>query len=160
MNSTMILHQAFFGGVAAAGFGILFNYPHRLLVLCFTSGALALAARTVGQELGQSLPEATFFAALLVALLDRCWWQQEQHLRRSVLAVVGCIPMVPGALAARGLQGLFELMHAPSGEAAQPAILALETLVNAALTLAAIGTALAIPMLVFPARKAEDEISA
>ncbi len=151
-----IAHQALFGGIAAAGFGILFNYPPRLLAMSFASGALALAARTTGTNLGCSLPEATFFAALLVAILDRSWWQHEQHLRRSVLAIVGCIPMVPGSLAAKGLQGIFQLMKAGPEDGIQPAMMALENLTIVALTLAAIGTALAIPMLVFPARRAEE----
>jgi uncharacterized membrane protein YjjB (DUF3815 family) len=152
----VIVHQALFGGIAAAGFGILFNYPPKLLGLSFASGALALAARTLGTDLGCSLPEATFFAALLVAILDRSWWQHEQHLRRSVLAIVGCIPLVPGSLAARGLQSLFELMRANASDGVQPAMAALENLTIAALTLAAIGTALAIPMLMFPAKRAEE----
>jgi len=151
-----IAHQALFGGIAAAGFGILFNYPPRLLTLSFASGALALATRTFGTELGCSLPEATFFAALLVAILDRSWWQHEQHLRRSVLAIVGCIPMVPGSLAAKGLQSIFQLMRAGPNDGIQPAMTALENLTIVALTLAAIGTALAIPMLVFPARRTEE----
>ena len=43
-----LIHQTFFGGLAAAGFGILFNCPPRIIGLCFGSGALALAVRTVG----------------------------------------------------------------------------------------------------------------
>lgn len=158
MNAMLpaIAHQALFGGIAAAGFGILFNYPPRLLTLSFASGALALAVRTLGTDLGGSLPEATFFAALLVAILDRSWWQHEQHLRRSVLAIVGCIPMVPGSLAAKSLQSIFQLMRAGPEDGIQPAMMALENLTIVALTLAAIGTALAIPMLVFPARRAEE----
>lgn len=67
-----LLHQAFFGGVAAAGFGVLFNCPPRLLGLCFAYGALALAVRTAGYELaGLSLPTASFAAAFFLSLGNR-----------------------------------------------------------------------------------------
>jgi uncharacterized membrane protein YjjB (DUF3815 family) len=48
MNSLWIhiIHQAIFGGIASAGFGVLFNCPPRIIVYCIGSGAMALAIRT------------------------------------------------------------------------------------------------------------------
>jgi uncharacterized membrane protein YjjB (DUF3815 family) len=144
-----LVHQTFFGGLAAAGFGILFNCPPRIIGLCFGSGALALAVRTVGIDHGLSLPVASFFAALFLAFADRAWLRV-QSVRGSVIAVVGCIPMVPGSLAAKGLRNLFLLFHASPGEGVLPLTTALENLVIVGSTFAAIGTALAIPTLLFP----------
>ena len=97
------LHQAFFGGTAAAGFGVLFNCPPRSLWLGFTFGALALVGRTAAQEIGGlGLPAASFIAALILAVLNRILEQPDSP-RGSVLAVIGCIPMIPGSLAAKGL---------------------------------------------------------
>ena len=73
-----------------------------------------------------------------------------QSVRGSVIAVVGCIPMVPGSLAAKGLRNLFLLFHASPGEGVLPLTTALENLVIVGSTFAAIGTALAIPTLLFP----------
>jgi uncharacterized membrane protein YjjP (DUF1212 family) len=102
-----LLHQAFFGGVAAAGFGVLFNSPPRLLSLGFAFGALALAVRTGRQELGGlGLPAASFIAALVLSALNRILEQPDSP-RGSVLAVIGCIPMIPGSLAAKGFDGPF-----------------------------------------------------
>jgi uncharacterized membrane protein YjjP (DUF1212 family) len=87
-----LLHQAFFGGVAAAGFAVLFNCPPRLLWIAFGAGALALAVRTGGQEIGGlSLPAASFSAAFVLALLNRILEPPDSP-RGSVLAVVGCNP--------------------------------------------------------------------
>ena len=109
-----LLHQAFFGGVAAAGFAVLFNCPPRLLWIAFGAGALALAVRTGGQETGGlSLPAASFIAAFVLALLNRILEPPDSP-RGSVLAVVGCIPMIPGSLAAKGLMNLFELLKGES----------------------------------------------
>jgi hypothetical protein len=76
--------------------------------------------------------------------------------RGSVLAVVGCIPMVPGSLAANGLIRLFGLLKAAPTDEVSSATAALESIVLVALTLVGIGTALAIPPLVFPAKRRDD----
>jgi uncharacterized membrane protein YjjB (DUF3815 family) len=55
----------------AAGFGILFNCPPRMIWQCFCSGVAALAVRTVGQTANLNLAEASFFAALFVATAER-----------------------------------------------------------------------------------------
>jgi uncharacterized membrane protein YjjB (DUF3815 family) len=153
--SSHLLHQALFGGIAAAGFGVLFNCPPRFLWLGFASGALALAVRTGGQEIGGlGLPAASFIAAFFLAALNRILEQPDSP-RGSVLAVVGCIPMIPGSLAAKGLMNLFELLRATPGEGLPSASAAIENLMLVAFTLVGIGTALAIPPLVFPVERSE-----
>jgi uncharacterized membrane protein YjjP (DUF1212 family) len=149
-----ILHQAFFGGIAAAGFGILFNAPPRILGLCFASGAFALAVRTSFQGYGASLPVASFAAALALATMDRTW-QRTQSPQGSVLAVVGCIAMIPGGLAAKGLLGLFELIHATPESSVIPFVATLENMLIVTFTLVAIGIGLIIPTLVYPSRSEE-----
>lgn len=150
-----LLHQAIFGGIAAAGFGVLFNCPPRMLLECFGSGALALVVRTIGQSGGLILPEAAFFAALAVATLERVL-QHYQSTRGSILSVVGCIPMVPGSLAADGFRNLFSWLSARPGHESLPGANGIKSLLIVAFTLAAIGTALAIPRLLYP-RKIQDE---
>jgi uncharacterized membrane protein YjjP (DUF1212 family) len=147
----LILHQAFFGGMAAAGFGILFNTPPRLLGFCFASGALALAARTFCQSHDLGLPLSSFLAALLLATLDRTW-QKAQSLQGSVIAVAGCIAMVPGSLAAKTLIGLFSLVRAKPETSVLPLVATLEGLLIVTFTLIAIGIGLIIPTLVSPDR--------
>ncbi|HEY5792409.1 MAG TPA: threonine/serine exporter family protein [Chthoniobacterales bacterium] len=154
MSLLHLANQVIFGGIAAAGFGILFNCPPRIIGWCFASGAVALAVRTVALDGGFSLPAASFFAALVVAGTDRAW-RRAQSVRGSVIAVVGCIPMIPGSLAAKGLTHLFLLFEASPSEGILPLTIALESLVIVATTFAAIGTALAIPALIFPFRQVE-----
>jgi hypothetical protein len=69
MNSFWIhiIHQAIFGGIASAGFGILFNCSPRIILHYMGSGAMALAIRTACQSANLNLPESAFFAALSVA---------------------------------------------------------------------------------------------
>lgn len=150
-----LLHQTVFGGVAAAGFGILFNCPPRIVPVCFGCGALALAVRTMGLDNGLTLPVASFIAALFLSSVDRIWLRVES-VRGSVLAVVGCIPMVPGSLAAKGITSLLLLSGGGYGVSPHPLHVAAESLVIVVLTFAGIGTALAIPNLLFPVKQHEE----
>ena len=82
--------------------------------------------------------------------------EQPDSPRGSVLAVIGCIPMIPGSLAAKGLMNLFDLMRATPGEGFASTTAAVENLMLVAFTLVAIGTALAIPPLMFPVKRSDD----
>jgi uncharacterized membrane protein YjjB (DUF3815 family) len=146
-----LFHQAFFGGIAAAGFGILFNCPPRMILQFVGAGALALAVRTAGQAAELNLPEASFFAALVVSAAERVL-QRLQSPRRFILSLVGCIPMVPGSIAAKGLLNLFALLRAGPGEEIVAATNGVRNLLEVTFTLAAIGTALAIPRLIYPGK--------
>ncbi len=154
MNSFWIhiIHQSVFGGIAAAGFAILFNCAPRIIWQCIGSGAVALAIRTACQAAGLNMPESAFFAALAVATVERML-QPFQQTRGSIVALVGCIPMIPGSMAAKGLTNLFTLLHARPGEEIAAATNGMRNLLEVTLTLAAIGTALAIPQLIYPEKR-------
>ena len=64
--------------------------------------------------------------------------------------------MIPGSPAAKGLMNLFELLRATPDEGLRPATAAVENLMLVAFTLVGIGTALAIPPLVFPIKRTDD----
>jgi uncharacterized membrane protein YjjB (DUF3815 family) len=142
-----LLHQALFGGIAAAGFAVLFNCNPRMLPLCFSAGALALATRTIGQDLGGSLAVASFFAALFVAIIDKIW-QDFPSPRGSVLAVVGAIPLIPGSLAAKVFISVFGLLRSGVSPGIDVTVATWDNLLMLLFTLAAIGTGLALPSLI------------
>ncbi len=150
-----VLHQAFFGGVAAAGFAVLFNCRPRMLPLCFGAGALALAVRTIGQQHGASLAVASFFAALVLAIANKAWLDSLSP-RGSVLAVVGAIPMVPGSLAARVFISVFAFLRSGQSPGVEVTVATWDNLLMLIFTLAAIGTGLALPSLI-PAAKVNEE---
>jgi uncharacterized membrane protein YjjB (DUF3815 family) len=158
MNSFWIhlIHQAIFGGIASAGFGILFNCSPRIILYCLGSGAMALAIRTACQSANLNLPESAFFAALSVAAAERVL-QPFQQTRGSIIALVGCIPMVPGSTAAKGLANLLTLLQAHPGEEIAAATNGMRNLLEVTLTLAAIGTALAIPQSMYPEKEASGK---
>jgi uncharacterized membrane protein YjjB (DUF3815 family) len=151
-----LLHQAFFGGVAAIGFAVLFNCRPQMLPFAFASGFLALGTRTEFLDHGFTLPAASFFAALLVAAIDRLW-KPNRSPRGSLLAVIGSIPMIPGGAAARVLLGLFVLLRSGPTEAVEAVATIWEDMITIIFTLAAIGTALSLPSLFQPATERTRE---
>lgn len=152
MNLTHLLHQTVFGGLAAMGFGVLFNIGPRALLWCGASGGLALAVRTVGLELGWSLEAASFAAALALGSVVQLI-QERIGVSRNTLDVAGVIPMIPGGFAAKAILGLFALT-APSPQAAdQTLILAVQNALRVMFTVGAMGTGLAIPSLLLRVRR-------
>jgi uncharacterized membrane protein YjjB (DUF3815 family) len=153
MNLSFFLHQTFFGGVAAAGFAVLFNVPFRLLPWCAASGAAGLAVRTCCLGIGWSLEGASFAAGLTIgaaAYLLRA----RQDFSLNVFDVVGCIPLVPGSLAAKAIVGLFAVTTGNFASDSQTLITTTaQYTLRVAFTTGAIGTGLAVPTLLLRLRK-------
>jgi len=157
MNALLLhtLHQTFFGGVAAAGFAVLFNCKPRNLPFYYGAGALALAIRTIGQQFGFSLAVASFFAALLLAIGDRAI--RNLHTPSgSVLPLVGAIAMLPGSLAAKVFVNVFAFLRTGQSPGLPATVLIWEDSTMLIFTLASIGTGLALPSLI-PAAKTKGE---
>jgi uncharacterized membrane protein YjjB (DUF3815 family) len=154
MNIDLIhlLHQAFFGGIAAAGFGILFNFSLREAPLCFLSGAFTLGIRTLCLDSGWNLESASLVAALSVATICATVLYRFLGCASSMVALAGCIPMVPGAFFAQAILGFFSITSSgyPDGD---PSLLSsLQYLLRVTFTVAAIGTGLTIPSHIFRKR--------
>ena len=139
-----LLHQALFGALAAAGFGVLFNFGFRALPWCAAAGALALAVRTVGQDLAWSLEGASFAAAIVtscsVSLLRR-----QLGPACNAVALAGCIPMVPGAFFGQALLGFLSVTAPNLIDAEATLIVAVQSLLRVIFTVGAIGAGLLIP---------------
>ncbi|MBK1666152.1 hypothetical protein CKO38_16720 [Rhodospirillum rubrum] len=144
-----LAHQTVFGGLAAAGFGVLFNIRLKALPWCALAGGLALCVRTLAMGQGLSLEAGSFLAAVAVGL-----GVQLAHVRgrlaRSALAAAGCIPMIPGSIAAKAILGLFALTdHQTDAEAMAQTM---QYVLRVIFTFAAIGVGVAFPMQIFRRR--------
>jgi uncharacterized membrane protein YjjP (DUF1212 family) len=149
-----LAHQAAFGALAAACFGVLFNFGAKTLVWAAAAGALALAARTLGLESGLPLEAASFLAAAAVAIWVELLGIAPLRIPHAgqMLAVAGCIPMVPGGAAAQCIIGLLELSSRTPAEA-QAALVASTTAgLQVVFTLGAIGAGLTMVRSVVPHR--------
>jgi uncharacterized membrane protein YjjB (DUF3815 family) len=137
-----LLHNMAAGGVAAAGFGVLFNIGFRTLPACFGAGALALAIRTIGTDSGFNLEISSFVAAFAVGL-TAATLSLRAGIARSSLAVSGVIPMIPGSFATKAIVALIPLtMPDPN---AQQVLDAMVYLIRVTLIFGALGAGVAIP---------------
>lgn len=146
------VHQTICGGLAAAGFGVLFNIGFRTLPWCAASGALAVAIRTAARGYGWSLVAASFIAALAVGA---CVLMVESRIgvSRNALEVTGCIPLIPGGTATKAILGLFAVESMHPSAAHDAFVVALENTLRVAFVIGALGTGLAIPALLLRVRK-------
>lgn len=141
-----VWHQAFFGAVAAAGFGILFNFGWIPLIWAACAGGLALTVRTVGLDAGWSLEVSSFIAAALVGLTIHVLNFLPNRITHAntTLAVAGCIPMIPGMTAAQGLQGMMGATTVSQAESGEALLMAANYGLTVVFTIGAIGTGLTI----------------
>ena len=151
MNLPFLLHQTVCGGLAAAGFGVLFNIGFRSLPWCAASGAVALAVRTFCLGLGWNLEAASFAAALTVGAAVQVL-RARTDISQNALDVVGCIPMVPGSFAAKAILAMFALTSTVTTDAPDSLITAVQFALRVTFTVGAIGTGLAIPPLLLRVR--------
>ena len=139
-----LLHQALFGALAAAGFGVLFNIGPKTLPWAMAAGALALSVRTLGQQAGWSLEAASFVAAFATSFAVR-FVRMWLGAARNAVALAGCIPMVPGAFLSQAILGLFAVTAPQPDNELASIVFAMEFMLRVIFTLGAIGAGLAIP---------------
>ena len=153
MDVASILHQTACGAIAAAGFGMLFNFGFRGLPWVRRNGAVALAVRSCCLGLGWNLEGASFAAALTVGAAVQLV-RTRAGISRDVLDAVGCIPMIPGSFAAKAIIGLFALTTSAVANESETLVTAAQYTLRVIFTTGAIGTGLAIPTLLLRARTA------
>ena len=148
-----LIHHSICGGLAAAGFGVLFNISPRGLPSCAGAGAIALATRTILLQWGWKLEPSSFVAALVLGLAVQLWPVSRFGVSRGALHVAGCIPMVPGSFAAKAILGLFSITAVPPVAAGPMLTTSLAYAVRVAFTIGALGTGMAVPSLLLRHRR-------
>lgn len=146
-------HTALFGGIAAAGFGVLFNCQPSALAWCSAAGALALTVRALGLDAGLSLEAASFLAASTVTVTAVGLLGRVLGTRANAVAVTGCIPIVPGAFFAQALLGLFALTDPNASPDPAVTLTTVSYLLRVVFTLGGIGAGIAIPLHILRTRE-------
>jgi uncharacterized membrane protein YjjB (DUF3815 family) len=138
--------QAAFGAVAAAGFGVLFNFSRTSLLWCAVSGATALAIRTACLDAGWTLEGASLAAAAFVTTCSVGVLRRQLGTSGTPVAVAGCIPMVPGAFLAQALLGMFDLTSAHPVDLEGTLVTSVVSALRVMFTLGAIGAGISVPV--------------
>ncbi|QPC81990.1 threonine/serine exporter family protein [Phototrophicus methaneseepsis] len=148
-----IVVDAFWSGIAATGFAILFNVPRRALIYCALLGALGHATRTfMMHQFGLGIALATLIGALSIGFLAKLL-AHRLKIPSMIFGVSAAIPMVPGVFAYQTMIGLLELV---SLEPEQGQYILTEVAVNAVRTgaiLAALGLGITTPAFLLERKK-------
>lgn len=104
-----LLIKAFWSGIAALGFAILFNVPRRTLFPIGAMGAIGGLIKFGSMFLGVEIVFASFIGATIIGIISI----KMAHMKKSpplVFSIPSVIPMVPGAFAYRMMLGLIALI--------------------------------------------------
>jgi len=102
------LIDAAWGALAAAGLALLNGAHWRAVGVCAICGATARFLRESGVEYGFDPAGATLLAAVVVALLA-IGLGARRRMPSVIVAVMGCLTLIPGFYAITGARGLFQL---------------------------------------------------
>lgn len=145
---SILIQDAFWSGLAALGFAMLFNVPQRALIACVACGATGHAIRTLIIELGGSIAPATFIGATVVGIMGY-FLARRQKIPSMVFTVSGAIPMVPGVFA---YQTMIALLRIPDASTTDVQLALADAAINGITTmliLGAIAVGIAAPTLFF-----------
>lgn len=146
----IVLADAFWSGIAALGFAMLFIVPRRALVACALCGAAGHALRALLMQFGIS-EAATLVGSTLVGCLSVTCARQT-HVPAPIFAISGAIPMVPGSFAYRAMIGFIQVTTSDAATATPLLADAGINFVKTGLILGAIAAGIAAPTLLFRRR--------
>jgi uncharacterized membrane protein YjjB (DUF3815 family) len=144
----LVLQDALWSGLAAAGFGVLFNVPRRLLPGCAGAAALGHGARTLLMQLGLDIELATLVGASLIGFASMILSQRWQS-PMPIFSISAAITLVPGVLAFRTMLAILEVSLGDPATAGDALIVASSNAIKTALILGAIALGIAAPALLF-----------
>lgn len=99
--------QGVFSFLAAAGFGIIFNAPRRMLFYCGLVGMTGwLIYSTFNQYSGDTV-QASFLGAFAVAIFAHLFAKRFK-MPMIIFSVAGIIPLVPGGMAYNAMRLIVE----------------------------------------------------
>lgn len=143
-----ILIKSFWAGIAAIGFGILFNIPRRAIFPVWTLGAVGGLIKFGMMYFDFGIVLASFVGAIIIGIISI----RLAHMRNSpplVFSIPAVIPMVPGFFAYKMMLGLIALASIENTDFYLQTLV--ETVNNGAkmlFILLSLGIGVAMPMLI------------
>jgi uncharacterized membrane protein YjjP (DUF1212 family) len=95
-------------GVAACGFGAVYNAPWRVLWTSILCGMVGHGIRYLGLEYGAGLVMSTFIACAVIGVFAASFVER-LRVPFAAVAFAGAVPMMPGVLMFRGIGGAMEI---------------------------------------------------
>ncbi len=148
----LIPTMSFAAGIAACGFGILFNTPVSVLAGCFICSFAARLVRETGIYAGVD-PFFSLFLGMCIATIIAARIGRYAHVPEVLLSVIAGIPMVPGLAMIQGLQGLFTLAHSGTLQQEQVLMYAVQQILFAGVAVLALVGGIIFPIIMIARKK-------
>ncbi len=148
----LLLQDALWSALAAAGFAVLFNVPKRALPGCALGGAVGHATRTLLMHFGLDIELATLAAATVIGFIGACL-AQRWKLPTMIFTVSAAVTLVPGTFAYRAMIGILEISLADPATGSAALVEASTNAIKTGLILGGIAVGIAMPTLVFGRHK-------
>jgi len=103
-----IVEKVIWSGIAALGFGILFNIPRRVILPVFLLGGIAGFLKFFALTNGSGVVLASLFAASFVGFASIPYARQKQT-SPFLLSIPSVIPMIPGYFGYKMLLGITQI---------------------------------------------------
>ncbi len=149
---SVLARDALWAGIAAVGFGFLFNVPRRYLPVCALLGAAGFTVRHLLTLFGASIEVGTLAGAVIVGLGGYTAGRQMQA-PTTIFTITGSIPMVPGVFAYRTMLALLQVTTAAQGEAGRLIEDAGVNAIRTGIVLAALAIGIAFPSMLLDRQK-------
>lgn len=141
-----------YAAIAAVGFGMLFNIPLRLVIVCGLVGGVGHGVRYIlNTEMDYSLELATLVGATVIGAASY-YLGRYYKVPQSIFAIAAVIPMIPGTFAYRTMIGAAALVS-ESGVSPETLLVTSVTALKTAFILAALAIGVAVPQLLLNRKK-------
>jgi uncharacterized membrane protein YjjB (DUF3815 family) len=115
MEYLQVIEKGIWFGIAALGFGILFNVPQRVLIVVFILGCLGGITKLILIHIGVNAILSTLGGSILIGILT-IQAAHNKHAPPLIFTIPSVIPLVPGVYAYRMMLGIIQL----AGNSANP----------------------------------------
>lgn len=145
----IIIEKVIWSGIAAVGFGILFNVPQRVLFTIFCIGGLAGFIKFFCLQNNINIILASFFAASLVGIIS-IPFAGNRHTSPFILSIPSVIPMIPGYYGYKAFVGIIKIvMMEGYGEKITDLLAVMKSGFNMMFILTALTIGISLPWLIF-----------
>jgi uncharacterized membrane protein YjjB (DUF3815 family) len=147
MEVLLLFEKAFWAGIAALGFGVLFNVPVRTLFAIWGMGALGGLTKYFLMEIVLNIILSSLVGASLVGIIS-IPLAHKIHSPPLIFSIPAVIPMVPGALAYKMMLGLMKIsVHTTETGMDSVMVDTLQAGMKAMFILLSLAVGVAVPML-------------
>lgn len=145
MNEIII--KSIYGGIAAIGFGVLFNIPQRTLFYTALIGASGVFCKLMLMTVGIGIIPATLCGASVIGILSLLA-SYDKNAPALVFSIPAVIPMVPGTYLYRMMVGIIELHSTPGVDFNDIAMQTITNGLNAVFIIMALSVGVSVPNLI------------